>query len=149
VGVGGFNVGAMIPISQWLQFGVGYKVDFDPSNGVIPFRGFDVMGRGYFLGLGGRNRLVSSVGNLTRRSPWAAYVLGELSQRHYNFQSINEVLLEGDVGSVNLGLGVDRRLSASYALNLEVSYGVLSFSSDPANVDLLLMSFGAGLSYQF
>lgn len=148
--VGGINIVVEFFLRSWLSMSVGYRADFDVINGVVPLKGFDMSGRVYYLGTGTRKSFSEGAIQRSYKSRWAAYALGEFSQRSYLLPStVPGEVLDGNLGIVSFGSGVEYALNQYFLLNVEYSLGVLSFSSRPDQVRLKTSNVLLGLGYLF
>ncbi len=149
--VGGFFVSGQIQILSWAAAGLGYKADFDLTNGVLPLKGFDVFGKFSLLGLGSQHRDgYEGIFERGRRDRLHLYVKGNFATREYylSMDGISD-FEEGSIGAVDVGVGLDFSLSRHVELNLEFLQGLLSFSSKPESIRLRTSLLSMGLGYVF
>lgn len=153
-GVGGFDLQYHYFLNSYLSVGFGYGAQFDLNNGGVPLRGYEIVGRVYFLNEGTHTKRVSDWGVVESGSQWAPYILGQYSIRDFylgpDVQSTDATKsLSGEYSSINLGAGMDYSLNRHFGFNAEISSSMFAFSSSDARVRISETIIWMGLNYVF
>jgi hypothetical protein len=133
--------------------GMGYRSIFDMTGGTTPVSGLFLTGRWYFSGEGTRSNLTAVFGmNAERRQAFAFYTGAELGNSDYYLGEGAEGLvqdrsLSGRFIGVDALIGLDVALGKSFEVNIEGSYGLLTFSGSDERFRIQGMVLNAGISY--
>ncbi len=151
---GGANVGGLLFITDKLVAGIAYKIETNLVS--VPLKGFDLLGRYYFLRSGTVVTLQDTIGNRSVQHPsWSPYLGAEFSNRSFYVQGDPEAIdasnraLTGSLSAVNVSLGVDYRLSRNWELTSEMNVTVLPFAGSDPRVKIRWILGSLGVNYVF
>ncbi|OFZ81318.1 MAG: hypothetical protein A2583_10345 [Bdellovibrionales bacterium RIFOXYD1_FULL_53_11] len=154
----GVDVAFLYYWNSWLATGAGYRADFDYANYNLPHNGFNFMNRYYFWGQGTWSRVQRGSVISERHDRWAFYLLTELAQRNYfigsNISKLQETnqnadssVLTGSYLGINVGGGIDFRLSRHFEITFETNYGLYTFASSDDRIKVKGLLFIGGINY--
>ena len=131
----------------------GYRADFDTQRNILPIYGFDFGSRLYYWGQGTRSLIKIDSTTSERHDLMALYAIGELSSKTFylgsNPKDAGTTSLTGNFVSLNVGTGLDLRVSRHFELNSELTARLISLSASDNRIRLKAYLLSLGVSYLF
>jgi hypothetical protein len=153
-GEGGFDIQYVHYLNSRLAAGFGYSAQFDLTAGGVPVAGYEILGRYYFWHDGTQVTDTQGWGQASKQSLWSLYLMSMYGMRKYylgqDLQSSDPTAqITGDYSVINLGVGLDYRLSRHFEFNIEINNSLYAFASSDSRVRISETNLLTGLSYVF
>jgi len=148
----GLNPYVFFPVNQVVGFGAAYNIDFDFTQGSVPLKGFDFFARYYFWNTASRVTETFGDSKSVRLDEFSGYAMFEIGTRSYFIGKDSGLAVTeqtGDSSTLNLGAGIDYRISQSFELNAEMNLGILTFAGSDDRVKISGKLLKLGVSYLF
>ena len=149
---GGLNPYVFVPVNPVIGFGAAYNIDFDFSGGSVPLKGFDVFARYYYWNTASKITETFGDSKSVRLDRYSAYALFEVGTRSYfvgNEAGLPVAEQSGDSSIIDIGTGIDYRISSSFELNAELNIGLISFAGSDSRVKISGNLLKIGVGYLF
>lgn len=152
---GGVHIGGLYYIMEHVALGLGYKVESDLRS--IPLKGFDIIGRYYYLSPGSTLRNKQKSGDsFARHEQWNPYAGLSFSNRSFNVElgpeasaEAGETSVNGSISAFNFLTGLDYRIAYQWELTTEFEYTIIAFGGSDPRVKMKWMMFNIGLNFLF
>jgi hypothetical protein len=153
-GFGGFDLQYIVFLNSYLAAGIGYGAQFDLQAGGVPVAGMELVGRYYFWKEGTQVSYQEKWGELSLHNSWTPYAMTMYSQRKFylgnDYESTDTTKsLAGEYSIINVGIGLDYRLSRRFEFNAEFSTSAYAFVATDPRVKINETALLFGVNYVF
>lgn len=154
VSVGGVDLQYSQFVSANFALGLGYVAQFDLTGGGVPISGLEFFAKSYFWGQGTDIRGERPWGSFISYKDKSAYVSLLYGMRKFYLgedveSSDPTKKLAGEYSVINVGAGMDYRLSERWELNAEGNFSLISLTGSDARIKISEMIVWFGVGYIF